>query len=263
MQILRHVGSVVQMDFNGNGVPLEVDFRVCMMIDLSQPLIPGCFLALDGGQMVWVYFRYEGVFKFSKKCGCVGHYTSHCRYSAYDAHSWIRRKIASLESNGFRVLSGPMNLPYYSNMIEGLPDRYRYRNVRVDLLHQRLVLDNDDPVSTSTSTSYEGDGTFSRSRDSFHHSVSRNFASLVHTLVTDHLFSQQGGIGGTFTDINTPVVGVSDVSMVSEVDVLVGLEHPGMEMGLAVSSNLEPVPFSPGCPSCLYASFAASCCTDS
>lgn len=72
LQTLKHVGHVLDLDFNGDGVPLETDFRACLLIDLSQPLIPGCFLPLDGGQVVWVYFRYEGVFKFCKNCGCVG-----------------------------------------------------------------------------------------------------------------------------------------------------------------------------------------------
>lgn len=46
------MGHVVNLDFNGDGVPYETEFRACLMIDLSQPLIPGCFLPLDGGQVI-------------------------------------------------------------------------------------------------------------------------------------------------------------------------------------------------------------------
>lgn len=60
VQTLKHVDHVLDLDFNGDRVPLETDFRACL-------LIPGCFLPLDGGQVVWIYFRYEGVFKFCKK----------------------------------------------------------------------------------------------------------------------------------------------------------------------------------------------------
>lgn len=100
------------------------------------------------------------MFKFCKNCGCVGHYTSYCHYSVSEAHSRVRRKLAGFESDGFRVLSGPMHLSYYSNVIEGLPDRFRHRNMRVNLLH--MGLDPVDDVMGTRTSDLEGDADLSR-----------------------------------------------------------------------------------------------------
>lgn len=81
-----------------------------MLIDLSKPLIPGCFLPPFYSQVIWVYFRYEDVLRFCKKCGCAGHYTRACNLSYYEAHRRIRDRVAALEHSGRRVLYGPMIL---------------------------------------------------------------------------------------------------------------------------------------------------------
>lgn len=79
VRILSHVGFVGIVEDLGPGLPAEAFLRAKLAIDLSRPLIPNYFRSPGDGQVVWVYFRYEGMFKFCKQCGCcVGHHTSQC-----------------------------------------------------------------------------------------------------------------------------------------------------------------------------------------
>lgn len=80
MQALSHVGYVEYVEHDGGEFPSKPEFHASVLVDLTRPLIPGCFLPLFNDQVIWVYFRYEGVFSFCKECGCVGHYTCHCFY---------------------------------------------------------------------------------------------------------------------------------------------------------------------------------------
>lgn len=121
------------MDNHESGLPAEQFLRARIIIDLTQPLIPGCFVPLDGQRVSWVFFRYEGVFKFCKKCGCVGHYTGRCNLSTYDAHLLIRRRIRGFEEGGMIVLHSQDRIPLYTNMIKGLTDRFINRNPRIHL----------------------------------------------------------------------------------------------------------------------------------
>lgn len=138
LQCFKHVGFVEKLDFQGNGLPDELEFRAKVYFDLSKPLIPGCFVPLQEGQAVWVYFRYEGVFKFCKKCGLVGHYTSNCRAMDYEAYTRITSRLQRLEFAAFTTIFGPTNIPLYSNKIEGLADKFRCRNHHINLLEMGL-----------------------------------------------------------------------------------------------------------------------------
>lgn len=104
-----------------------------MVVDLSQPLISGCFLPLEDDRVSWVYFRYEGIYKFCKECGCVCHNTSRCNLSAYDAHRMIQRRVRDLEDKGMLIIRTNEGIPFYTNMIQGLHDRFINRNPRVNL----------------------------------------------------------------------------------------------------------------------------------
>ena len=96
-----------------------------------QPLVPGCFLPLEGNCVTWIYFRYEGIFKFCKECGCVGHNTGRCNLSAHDA----QRRVQTFEEDGMTVLCTNDGIPLYTNMVRGLQDRFLHRNPRVNLRH--------------------------------------------------------------------------------------------------------------------------------
>lgn len=44
MQALRYVGFVEEMEESQGVLPTEPEFRAKMLLDLSRPLIPGCFV---------------------------------------------------------------------------------------------------------------------------------------------------------------------------------------------------------------------------
>uniref|UniRef100_A0A803MI38 DUF4283 domain-containing protein n=1 Tax=Chenopodium quinoa TaxID=63459 RepID=A0A803MI38_CHEQI len=109
-QILSHVGYIQEFEFKGEGLPPSADMRVKMVIDLSQPLIPGCFVPLEG------------------------HSETKCRITEEVAARRLKSRVAAIERQGMRVLYGPRNSTYYSNLIRGLPIRERYRNPEANLV---------------------------------------------------------------------------------------------------------------------------------
>lgn len=77
----------------------------------------------------------KGFLSYVRSVGGVGHYTCNCPLADYDASRRIGTSLERFEASDLRVLRGPSNYPYYSNIIEGLPDRFCYRNTRVNLLN--------------------------------------------------------------------------------------------------------------------------------
>ena len=84
IRLLSHVGHVEAVDNYGSGLPLDPYIRARVLVDLTRPLIPGCFVPLEDKRVSWVYFRYEGIYRFCKECGCVGDNNGRCNLSAYE-----------------------------------------------------------------------------------------------------------------------------------------------------------------------------------
>ncbi|KAL2921188.1 putative protein MSS51-like protein mitochondrial [Bienertia sinuspersici] len=132
--ILSYVGFVEIVQGLPHALPLNPKFRALIWIDSSLPLIPSCYLPLFDYRIVWVYFRYEGVFRFCKSCGKIGHATASCRTPSASAIRLINKRINSLQQEGFQVLRGPNDLPLYTNAIRGLTYRFHNRNFPLNLL---------------------------------------------------------------------------------------------------------------------------------
>lgn len=79
---------------------------------------------------------------FCKRCGVAGHYTCKCPLTEYRATRWLMKRLEGIESIGFTILYGPLELSFYSNMIQGLSDSFRNKNTRVNLLCLGLHVDN-------------------------------------------------------------------------------------------------------------------------
>ena len=69
---------------------------------------------MEANPFSWVYFRYEGIFKFCKECGCVGHNRGRCHLSAYDTARLIQRRVGSFERDGMTVLQTQSSIPLYT-----------------------------------------------------------------------------------------------------------------------------------------------------
>lgn len=110
------MGFVDKLDFQGNGLPDEPEFQAKVFCDFSKPT-PGCFVPLRMVKSLGctLEFRYEGVFKFCKKCGLLGHYISNCRTTNYGSYTRITSCLDRLEKAGFKPIVGPSNFPLYSN----------------------------------------------------------------------------------------------------------------------------------------------------
>lgn len=117
IRILSHVGFVNEIENNGSGLPNQPYLQARIVVDVTLPLIHGYYLFLDEEHVVWVYFRYEGVYKFCTECCLVGHYTGRCTLSAYDARRIINRHMREFEESGVTVLQGQNKALLYTNLI--------------------------------------------------------------------------------------------------------------------------------------------------
>uniref|UniRef100_A0A803NET4 DUF4283 domain-containing protein n=1 Tax=Chenopodium quinoa TaxID=63459 RepID=A0A803NET4_CHEQI len=87
-RIFVHLGYLDQLEPITNGrLPQIAELRALMVIDMTQPLIPGFYIPIEGGRVIWVYFRR------------------------------LSRRLEAVERDGLRVLHGPLDYPYYTNFI--------------------------------------------------------------------------------------------------------------------------------------------------
>ncbi|XP_074310242.1 uncharacterized protein LOC141646048 [Silene latifolia] len=157
--LLSHVGDIYEEETYPSLLPPRNFVRVKVWIDLSKPLIPGCYLALNDREQQWISFSYEGVFRFCKTCGLVGHRISFCPSSKDAGARAIRARLDDLAARGLVVLHGPPGSPFYTTEIMGLPPRYKYLNTNIDLTvgDDAVVMDSGDTSPVFSFSSSDSD----------------------------------------------------------------------------------------------------------
>jgi len=53
--------------------------RVCVEVDLTKPLVPGCPVGLSEENEFFQEFAYEGISVYCYRCGVVGHRVEDCK----------------------------------------------------------------------------------------------------------------------------------------------------------------------------------------
>lgn len=116
-------------------------------MNLSLPLIAGCYFPTYDNRATWVRFKYEGIYRFCKKCGFVGHGQDTCAKEQDEVTFHLERRFRKLHESGARVLFGPTDVPLYSNTIRGV-------HPNPEIWSTELVFGEHDDENTSD---YSGD----------------------------------------------------------------------------------------------------------
>lgn len=127
------MGLIERIHCEEHRLPSKPYLRARLVIDVTKPLIPDCFLPLDEQRVSWVDFRYEGIFKFCKECGCVGHNIGKCPLSSYEAQRLIQRRMSYFENHGMNILHTQDGTPLYTNLIRSLVSHFIHTNPRINL----------------------------------------------------------------------------------------------------------------------------------
>ncbi|XP_074283125.1 uncharacterized protein LOC141607670 [Silene latifolia] len=146
--LLSHVGDICEEETYPTLLPTRNFVRVKVWVDLSKPLIPGCYLALNDREHQWIGFSYEGVFRFCKTCGQVGHRVLFCPSGKVRGARDIQSRLDELSSRGLMVLHGPPGSSFYSPDVLGLPPRLKYLNSEIN------IASPSDPVIVDSGGAY-------------------------------------------------------------------------------------------------------------
>ncbi|KAL2924159.1 hypothetical protein RDABS01_020093 [Bienertia sinuspersici] len=133
-KIFGTAGGVLDIDGNPNSQEPQRFLRARVWTQLGKPLVPGCYIEYEPDKLLWVDFKYEGVFHFCKKCGVIGHTTAECRKSWDEAEQDLNDRIVAY-SPPYEVVFGQANHQLYTNKIRGLPNTPSFRTTKVNLFH--------------------------------------------------------------------------------------------------------------------------------
>ncbi|KAL2930957.1 hypothetical protein RDABS01_036367 [Bienertia sinuspersici] len=118
-KIFGTAGGVLDIDGTPNSQAPQRFLRARVWTQLGKPLVPGCYIEYEPDKLLWVDFKYEGVFHFCKKCGVIGHNTAECRKSWDEADQDLNERIVAY-SPPYEVVFGQANHQLYTNKIRGL-----------------------------------------------------------------------------------------------------------------------------------------------
>ncbi|KAL2943662.1 hypothetical protein RDABS01_032009, partial [Bienertia sinuspersici] len=133
-KILGTAGGVLDIDGNSNSQGPKRFLRARVWTQLGKPLVPGCYIEYEPEKLLWVDFKYEGVFHFCKKCGVIVHSTTECRKSWHEAEQDLNERIVAY-SPPYEVVFGQANHHLFTNKMRGLPNTPFFRTTKVTLFH--------------------------------------------------------------------------------------------------------------------------------
>ncbi|KAL2904631.1 hypothetical protein RDABS01_003341 [Bienertia sinuspersici] len=94
-KIFGTAGGVLDIDGNSTSQGPKRFLRARVWTQLGKPLVPGCYIEYEPEKLLWVDFKYEGVFHFCKKCKVIGHNTAECRKSWDEAEQDLNDRIVA------------------------------------------------------------------------------------------------------------------------------------------------------------------------
>lgn len=100
--VLARVGNITDREELQGQFPIPRP-RVKLLVDLSVPTVPGCYFPTYGNRATWVRFKYEGILRFCKKCGFVGHGWMF-RYTQIRFKVFVQLRMFGLRSYGLVVI---------------------------------------------------------------------------------------------------------------------------------------------------------------
>ncbi|KAH9621677.1 hypothetical protein KSS87_012029 [Heliosperma pusillum] len=194
--LLSHVGTVYEEESFPSLLPTRNFVKIRVWIDLSKPLIPGCYLALTKREHAWISFSCEGIFRSCKTCRKIGHLVSFCPFGKVRGVKGIKGRIDKLDDNVLEVLHGPPGTEFYSREIYGLPSSFKYLNSEINYVSgvEEVVIDSGGgsslySFSPASSTEEIGVEIFTTPPSEFvvNEDVSREVLLETNSLVREHL----------------------------------------------------------------------------
>lgn len=108
--------------------------RIRVEVPITQPLIPGVYLRMEQGDLAWIQFSYERVYKFCYKCGCIGHQEHRCLFSFEQATDMIHSRIHEARPDPDSNFWVTPQLDLYSKAIKAYTNSNRNRTTRIEIL---------------------------------------------------------------------------------------------------------------------------------
>jgi hypothetical protein len=65
-------------DGDKSGIISHHHLRICILLDVSLPLVPGFHLPRSARSVIWIKFLYERLADYCTLCGCIGRQKSFC-----------------------------------------------------------------------------------------------------------------------------------------------------------------------------------------
>ncbi|KAH9617872.1 hypothetical protein KSS87_018617, partial [Heliosperma pusillum] len=134
MHVANIAGNLLSHDFLVDGfdeVPNNDFLRLKVCIKLNEPLMPGFFLTMDEGHLLWVQFKYEDIFKYCIRCGKICHQSVCCRESIMTIVSNVNVILDRTSERGFAVFQTQSNHTMFNLDLRAAPSTTRFVSSRV------------------------------------------------------------------------------------------------------------------------------------